>query len=112
MLGWRNEGKPIKLRTRPWCLTFPAAGKVGTWLAFGEGKMNKQEQYDLDEKWASSRPILWKVCLAAIAISAIVISNDIQSYMKGIKIDWNRYGLAAAIVIGISIGNMIRTRKK
>ena len=110
----QEEGKGIRTPTWPWCLTcFAGAAKqVGTWLAFGEGKMNKQEQYDLDDKWASSRPILWKVCLAAIAISAIVISNDIQSYMKGIKIDWNRYGLAAAIVIGISIGNMIRTRKK
>ena len=32
----QEEGKGIRTPTWPWCLTFPAAGKVGTWLALGK----------------------------------------------------------------------------
>jgi len=35
----QEEGKGIRTPTWPWCLTFPAAGKVGTWLAFAEKMM-------------------------------------------------------------------------
>ena len=43
MLGWINEEKPIKLRTRPWCLTVFAGRENSRHMAGARKRWNEED---------------------------------------------------------------------